>query len=160
MTAEEFAGYAKKYGDTVYRVALNCCGNAADAEDIMQTVLLKLYRDKTDFESEEHVKRWLIRVAVNEGRKLRASGWFKRRAPMEEYAGTVDFPEPGESELFLMVMALPEKYRTPLYLHYYEGYPVKEVAALTGTKESTVQTRLQRARERLKRELLQQEEDS
>ena len=67
MTAEEFAGYAKSYGDTVYRVALNCCKNAADAEDIMQTVLLKLYREKTDFESEEHVKRWLIRVAVKAG---------------------------------------------------------------------------------------------
>lgn len=160
MTAEEFAGYARKYGDTVYRVALNCCKNAADAEDIMQTVLLKLYRDKTDFESEEHVKRWLIRVAVNEGRKLRRSGWFRKRVPLEEYAGTVGFEEPGESELFLAVMALPEKYRVPLYLYYYEDYPVKEVAALTGVNESTVQTRLQRARERLKKALSQQEEDS
>lgn len=160
MTAEEFAGYARKYGDTVYRVALNCCGNAADAEDIMQTVLMKLYREKTDFESEEHVKRWLIRVAVNEGRKLRNSGWFRRRAPLEEYAGTVGFEGPEESELFLLVMALPEKYRVPLYLYYYEDYPVKEVAALTGVKESTVQTRLQRARERLKTALTRQEEDS
>lgn len=160
MTAEEFAGYAKKYGDTVYRVALNCCKNAADAEDIMQTVLLKLYREKTDFEGEEHVKRWLIRVAVNEGRKLRASGWFRKRVSLEEYAGTVGFEEPGESELFLMVMALPEKYRVPLYLYYYEDYPVKEVAALTGLTESTVQTRLQRAREKLKKALTQQEEGS
>ena len=55
MTAEEFAGYAKEYGDTVYRVALNCCKNAADAEDIMQTVLLKLYREKTDFEDRKSV---------------------------------------------------------------------------------------------------------
>lgn len=160
MTAEEFAGYAKKYGDTVYRVALNCCKNAADAEDIMQTVLLKLYRDKTDFESDEHVKRWLIRVAVNEGRRLYRSGWFRRRASLEEYAGTVDFEEPGESELFLTVMALPEKYRVPLYLYYYEDYPIREVAALTGLKESTVQTRLQRAREKLKKALTQKEEDS
>lgn len=160
MTAEEFAGYAKKYGDTVYRVAFNCCKNAADAEDIMQTVLLKLYRDRTGFESEEHVKRWLIRVAVNEGRKLRCSGWFRRRVPLEEYAGTIDFEAPEESELFLAVMALPEKYRVPLYLYYYEDYPVKEVAALCGLGESTVQTRLQRAREKLKKALSQQEEDS
>lgn len=160
MTAEEFAGYAREYGDTVYRVAFNCCRNAADAEDIMQTVLLKLYRDKTDFQGGEHVKRWLIRVAVNEGRKLRASGWFKRRVPLEEYAGTVGFEEPEESELFLAVMALPERYRVPLYLYYYEDYPVKEVAAITGLKESTVQTRLQRAREKLKKALSQQEEGS
>ena len=50
-------------------------------------------------------------------------------------------------------MALPRKYRVPLYLYYYEGYPVKEVAALCGLKDSTVRTRLQRARERLKKEL-------
>lgn len=118
MTAEEFAGYAKRYGDTVYRVALNCCKNAADAEDIMQTVLLKLYREKTDFES------------------------------------------PEESELFIIVMALPEKYRVPLYLYYYEDYTIKEVAALCKLKESTVQTRLQRARERVKKALTKQEEDS
>ena len=141
-------------------MALNCCKNAADAEDIMQTVLLKLYREKTDFESEEHVKRWLIRVAVNEGRKLRSSGWFKRRASLEEYAGTVDFESPEESELFIIVMALPEKYRVPLYLYYYEDYTIKEVAALCKLKESTVQTRLQRARERVKRALTKQEEDS
>ena len=139
MTAEEFAGYAKRYGDTVYRVALNCCKNAADAE---------------------HVKRWLIRVAVNEGRKLRSSGWFKRRASLEEYAGTVDFESPEESELFIIVMALPEKYRVPLYLYYYEDYTIKEVAALCKLKESTVQTRLQRARERVKKALTKQEEDS
>lgn len=150
MTAEEFAGYAKSYGDTVYRVALNCCKNAADAEDIMQTVLLKLYREKTDFESEEHVKRWLIRVAVNEGRKLRSSGWFKRRASLEEYAGTVDFESPEESELFIIVMALPEKYRVPLYLYYYEGYSVDETGEILGLKPSTVQTRLARGREKLK----------
>ena len=118
MTAEEFAGYAKRYGDTVYRVALNCCKNAADAEDIMQTVLLKLYREKTEFESDEHVKRWIIRVAVNEGRKLRSSGWFKRRVSLEEYAGTVDFESREDSELFIIVMGLPEKYRVPLYLYY------------------------------------------
>ena len=55
--------------------------------------------------------------------------------------------------MFQAVMALPRKYRVPLYLYYYEGFPVKEVAALCGLKDSTVRTRLQRARERLKKEL-------
>ncbi len=160
MTAEEFAGYAEGYGDTVYRVAFNCCKNAADAEDIMQTVLLKLYREKTAFAGREHVKHWLIRVTVNESRKLTRSAWFRKRAPLEEYAGTVDFQAPEESRLFLAVMSLPKKYRVPLYLYYYEGYPVKEVAALCGLNPSTVQTRLQRAREKLKQLLTTQEEDS
>ncbi len=160
MTAEEFSGYARQYGDTLFRVALNACRNAADAEDVTQTVLLKLYREKTAFESQEHVRRWLIRVAVNESRKLARSPWLKRRVPLEEYAGTVEFEAPEESELFLQVMALPKKYRVPLYLYYYEDYPVKEVAALCGLKPSTVQTRLHRAREKLKQVLTQKEEDS
>lgn len=160
MTVEEFSGYAERYGDTVYRVALNACKNPADAEDIMQTVLLKLYREQAPFESDEHVRRWLIRVAVNESRKLTRSAWFRKKVPLEDFAGTVDFQAPEESRLFLAVMALPEKYRVPLYLYYYEDYPVREVAALCGLKESTVQTRLQRAREKLKQTLTSQEEDS
>lgn len=159
MTAEVFSEYVRKYADTLYRVAFNCCGNAADAEDMMQTALIKLYRDKTDFQTQEHVKRWLIRVTINESRKLRRSAWFRRRVSLEEYAGTIDFEAPEESELFLAVMSLPEKYRVPLYLYYYEDYPVKEVAALCGIPPSTVQTRLQRARQKLK-DILTSEEDS
>ena len=150
MTKEEFAGYVRDYADTVYRVAFHACGNAADSEDIMQEVLLKLYRAPVEFESREHVRRWVIRVAVNESRKLLSSAWFRKSAPLEEYAAALAFQSPEESSLFLAVMALPKKYRTPIYLHYYEGYSVKETAALCGLKESTAQTRLQRAREKLK----------
>ena len=160
MTPEEFSHYARQFGDTVYRVALNACKSPADAEDLTQTVLLKLYQDKTDFEGPEHVRRWLIRVAVNQSRKLIRSPWFRRRAPLEAWSGTAELPAPEESRLFLAVMALPEKYRVPRYLYYYEDYPVREVAALCGLKESTVQTRLQRAREKLKQTLTTQEEDS
>ncbi|RKJ40677.1 sigma-70 family RNA polymerase sigma factor [Acutalibacter sp. 1XD8-33] len=160
MTAEEFSGYVREYGDMVYRVALNACKNPADAEDILQTALLKLYREKSPFESPEHVRRWLIRVAVNEAKKLARSAWLRKTLPLEDYAATLEFQAPEESELFLQVMALPAKYRTPLYLYYYEGYPVREVAALCGLKESTVQTRLQRARQALKQALTQMEEES
>lgn len=158
MENEEFTGYARRYLDTIYRVAFHSCKNPADAEDITQNVLLKLYREKKPFESEEHVRRWVIRVAVNESKKLVCSAWFRKSVPLEEYAGVMDFEAPEESELFLAVMSLPKKYRVPVYLFYYEDYPVKEVAALCGLTESTVQTRLQRARERLKKMMTQQNE--
>lgn len=160
MTNEEFSGYAREYGDMVYRVALNACKNPADAEDILQTALLKLYQEKRPFEGREHIRRWLIRVAVNEARKLARSAWFRKTLPLEDYAAALEFQAPEESELFLQVMALPSKYRVPLYLYYYEGYPAKEVAALCGLKESTVQTRLQRARQKLKQTLSHMEEES
>lgn len=151
----EFTAAVEQYSDLVYRVALNVCKNPADAEDITQTVFLKLLKEETPFENREHCRRWLIRVAVNEGKSLLRSAWFKRSAPFEDYAGTVEFETPEESEIFLAVMALPPKYRVPVYLFYYEDYPVKDVAALCGLKESTVQTRLQRAREKL-RQLLKE----
>lgn len=153
LEATEFTAAVEQYSDLVYRVALHACKNPADAEDITQNVFLKLLKEPKPFESREHLRRWLIRVAVNEGNSLMRSPWFRRSAPLEEYAGTVDFEAPEESELFLAVMALPQKYRVPVYLFYYEDYPIKEVAALCGLKESTVQTRLQRAREKLRQSM-------
>lgn len=150
MEDEAFIQCVEKYGDAVYRVAFHSCKNRADAEDVAQNVFLKLYREEKEFESEEHLRRWVLRVAVNESKKLVGSAWFRRSVPLEEYAEALEFESPEESELFLQVMALPKKYRVPVYLFYYEDYPVKEVAALCGLKESTVQTRLQRAREKLR----------
>ena len=71
MTDEAFAQAAREWSDTVYRVAYHALNSREDAEDVMQTVLLKLYECKKEFESEEHLKHWLLRVAVNESRKVR-----------------------------------------------------------------------------------------
>lgn len=160
MEDSAFQQAARRYGDTVYRVAFHSCKNRADAEDITQNVLLKLYRTETAFESEEHLRRWVIRVAVNESKKLVCSAWFRKCVPLEEYAQELAFESPEESTLFLAVMELPKKYRVPVYLYYYEGYPVKEAAALCGVKVSTMQTRLQRAREKLKKKLYEAERES
>lgn len=157
MRDSDFLACAERFQDTIYRIAFHSCKNSEDSQDIVQNVLLKLYRTETEFESEEHLRRWIIRVAVNESKKLVCSAWFRRSAPLEEYAGQMDFEAPEESGLFLAVMDLPKKYRVPVYLYYYEDYSVKEVAALTGLKESTVQTRLQRAREKLRNTLKDQE---
>lgn len=69
MTQEAFSRAARTYGDTIYRVAYHALRNRADAEDVMQTVLMKLLEQKKEFESEEHLKHWLLRVAVNESRR-------------------------------------------------------------------------------------------
>lgn len=154
----QFKEAAARYADTVFRIAFHSCKNRADAEDITQNVLLKLYRTGTGFESEEHLRRWVIRVAVNESKKLVCSAWFRKRVPLEEAAGSLPFQSEEESALFLAVMELPKKYRVPVYLYYYEGYPVKEAAAMCGVKVSTMQTRLQRAREKLKKKLCEERE--
>ena len=158
MTEEIFAGYVDQYADTVYRVAYHSLGNRADAEDVMQTVLLRLYEQRKPFESEAHVKHWLIRVTINESRKLLRSFWRRNRVGLEEWQEPAVFDRPEQGELYEAVMALPEKYRLTVYLYYYESYMAKEIAQALHTNPSTVQTWLMRARARLRQELTLVEE--
>ena len=62
-------------------MAYHALKNRADAEDVMQTTLLRLLEHRQPFESEEHMKHWLLRVAVNESRKLLRSFWRRHAVP-------------------------------------------------------------------------------
>lgn len=157
MTDQEFTACAKRYLDMVYRIALNWFGppQRADAEDAAQNTMLRLYRTDTAFESEDHLRYWLARVTLNECTRLSSSLWRLRTVPLDACPEPV-FSDPGRQTLFQEVMSLPGKYRVPLYLYYYEGYSVEEVGQLMGLKPSTVQTRLARGREKLKKILMEE----
>lgn len=157
MTDAEFRLAVERYGDMLFRLAYSCTHSRADAEDVMQETLLKLYTAQKAFESPDHEKNWLVRVAVNECRHLLRTPWRRRTGPLEEAADTPVWDTPAQSELFRQVMALPPKYRAAIYLYYYEGYAVREIAALLGAKISTVQTWLLRARGQLKLRLKEAE---
>ena len=158
MTQEAFTQAARTYGDTVYRVAYHALGSPEEAEDVMQTVLLKLFEYKKDFESQEHMKHWLLRVAVNESRRARRRLWRRACVPLEEWRETAAPEDPARAEVLGAVLALEPKYRISVYLYYYEGLSVAETAAAMGAKASTVQTWLLRARARLRRALSGEEE--
>ena len=147
LTDAAFEGAVERYGDTVFRLAYSYLKNRADAEDVMQETLLKLYLERKPFRSPEHERYWVVRVAVNESKKLLRSPWRRRTGPLEE-AG----------ELYQHVMGLPPKYRAAVYLYYYEDCSVQEIAAAMGANPSTVQTWLMRARGKLK--LILQEAES
>lgn len=146
----------ERYADMVFRLAYSWLKNRADAEDVMQETLLKLYA-QPPFDTPEHERYWVVRVAVNECRHLLRSPWRRRTRPLEEAEEAAAFDTPAQSELFREVMALPPKYRAAVYLHYYEGYSVREVAAAMGAKSSTVQTWLMRARGQLRTNLKEAE---
>ena len=159
MTEEEFGQAARTYGDMIYRVAYHGLKNRPDAEDVMQTVLLKLIESKVEYASQDHLKHWLLRVTVNESRKLLRSFWRRHAVPLDQRD---ELPPPGDTrgeEVFQAVMALDAKYRLSVYLYYYEGCSVKEAAAAMGVNPSTVQTWLQRARDRLRKTLSESEEE-
>lgn len=145
----------RKFGDTVLRTAYHYTGNMSEAEDITQDVFLKLHADPRGFDSDEHLKAWLIRCAINSGINFRKSFRFRNRRSFDEVsenALSCDFSLEDKS-ILEKVMKLPQKYRSVIYLYYYEEYSIKEISELLDIKENTVSSQLQRARKKLKSEL-------
>ena len=152
MTERDFTAAAERYLGMVYRLALNCLRVPADAEDAAQTVMLRLWQRAEPFSNDDHLRHWLVRVTLNVCKDTARSPWRRRMVPLEHCREPV-FDTPEHQALYAGVMALPAKYRLPLYLYDYEGCTVAEVGELLGLKPSTVQTRLARAREKLKAQL-------
>ncbi|MGN0161019.1 MAG: RNA polymerase sigma factor [Lachnospiraceae bacterium] len=149
MSKEEFAAFAEKYMDTIYRVAYSWTKNPDDANDVTQDVLIQLYKTTKEFESDSHLKNWLIRVTVNQCKMLFRSPWSKME-DINDYAETIGFEDESYLDLFQAVMKLDKKYRVPLMLFYYEGYSTAEISSILSVPEKTVSTRLYRAKAKLK----------
>ncbi|WP_297987815.1 RNA polymerase sigma factor [Oscillibacter sp.] len=148
-----FNSAARQYQDMVYRVALHIFGNRQDAEDAVQEVFLRLYTCEKPFEGTDHLRHWLIRVTVNVCKDALKSPWRRRRVSLEDLPETPVFDRPEQGELYREVMALSEKYRTVLYLFYYEELTVREIGEVLGLGTTAVTTRLHRARMKLKEQL-------
>lgn len=148
-----FNSAARQYQDTVYRVALHALGSPQDAEDAVQEVFLRLYTREEPFGEPEHLRHWLIRVTVNVCRDALKSPWRRRRVFLDTLPETPVFDRPEQGELYREVMRLPEKYRTVLYLFYYEELTVKEIGEVLNLRTTAVTTRLHRARAKLKEQL-------
>ena len=150
MEQEFFDQAAQRWQDMVFRLALHQLGSYADADDAVQEVFLRLWRQKAPFESEEHLRRWLLRVTVNWCRDQLRSPWRRRRVDCDSLENQPAFETPEQGELYEAVMSLPEKYRTVLDLFYYEELSVREIGEVLGLSQSAVTTRLSRARKLLR----------
>lgn len=149
LSDEEFSAIAEKYMDSIFRLALNYMRSRSEAEDITQNVLIRLYRTEKEFENGDHLRHWLVRVTVNECKRALVSPWRKMESIEQLREGFV-FPEEGRRELFDAVMALPKKYRVPIYLYYYEDYSTEEIGRILKVPSATVRTHLRRGRQQLK----------
>ena len=145
----------EKYKDNIFAIGFNYFKNSIEADDVVQETFFKLARSEKDFESEEHLRNWLIRVAVNECKRVSLSSWVKKKVSLEEYSGQIDFETQEESRVFTAVMSLPKKYRQVIHLYYYEDYCTAEIADILGISRTAVTTRLLRGREKLKQDLLE-----
>ncbi len=145
------------WGGSVWRLALAQTGSKEDAEDVYQDVFLRLAQSATEFSSQEHLKAWLLRVAVNRCHDVARLRSRRPAVPLDSMpfepsdAGPLS---PDEVRaLWEAVGELPESMRVVIHLYYQEGYSGKEIAGLLGLEPSTVRTRLQRARAQLKTSL-------
>lgn len=140
----------EEHAAAVYRVAYSYMKNRYDAEDALQETFMRLLRSGARFADRKHELGWLILTASNVCRDMLKS---KARAheALDEHP-ELTAPERDDA-LLAAILALPEKYKAAVYLHYYEGYTVREIASMLRTSPNTIKTRLSRAREALKNEL-------
>ncbi len=140
----------RQYAKAVASVCLMRLNHWADAEDCFQNTFMKLYTSSPDFADQDHLKAWLLRVAVNECKStLRTRS---RTVPLDAAAAIPVFMNDSDSETApAILMRLKPKYREVMYLHYCEGYNIAEVARILGKNENTVKTLLRRGREQFKK---------
>ena len=145
------------YKKRLYAAAFNICRNTDDANDVVQDTFIQYYTTKKQFQDEEHLKAWLLRVAINRAKDISRSFWKKNRLSIEDYADAVPFESREETGLFEAVMRLPEKYREVIHLYYYEDLSIKETARILRITEGSVKMRLSRGRSFL-RDVFKEEE--
>lgn len=154
VTQDEKENLSRKYdlyGDMLFRLCMVLLCRKEDAEDVVQETFIKYLQKHPDFQSPEHEKAWFIRVATNASRDRRRSSFFRTSVSLDEISEYSDTRE--QLQVLEELMHLPSRYKTVLYLHYIEGYRLKEIANITGMTEGAVKTALFRGRERLKMEL-------
>lgn len=156
VSNERLTEIIQTYGDMVYRLALSYTTNNADAEDIYQTVFLKLVENVWKLKSEEHVKYWLIRVTINCCKKS-----FRHKNKTVEYNDSLEKEDEEHTELvsenlvedFILTKEVremvrdclgelrPEEYRVILYLMYYEQLSVNEIANIMSLTPGATRTK-------------------
>lgn len=147
------------YKNNVYAAAFSICKNASDAEDVVQDTFLQYYMTHKNFDNEQHIRAWLLRVAINKAKNIQSSFWRRNGMPLDDFIETLSFETPETKGLFEEVMKLPEKYRVVVHLFYYEDYSIKEIAKILRTTESNIKVRLSRGRVKLKDALKEGWED-
>ena len=149
---QEFADVYENYVHDIYRLCFSFMKNHMDAEDAVQETFLKYYRQNRFFQNESMRKAWLIVTASNQCKDM-LKHWWRRREDIEDHNDITGTSETKVDEMMELILALPKKYKTAVYLYYYEQMNSKEIAAVLHKPDSTIRTYLQKARQLLRKEL-------
>ena len=151
-TDEEIAALYERHKHTVYRVCFSYMKNPADTEDAVQNTFFKLIKASPAFENAEHERAWLIRTASNVC-KNELKHWCRKTEDIEDYAHLAGTTDVQTDDILQTVLSLPDRYKTAVYLYYYEGYTTPQIAEMLKKRPSTVRNHLREARLLLKERL-------
>ena len=147
---EEYIRIFTLFKNDIYRLAYSYTKNCSDTNDIVQSVFIKLYKNFDKFTDDTSIKKWLTKVTINECRTLFLSAWKRKVFPITDKEENIVEEKKDDSSLIDSLMQLPKKYRIVLFLFYYEDYKIKEISEILNLNESTIKTRLSRAKSLLK----------
>jgi RNA polymerase sigma-70 factor (ECF subfamily) len=142
----------ERHKKTVYRVCFAYMKNSADTEDAVSETFCKMLKSNPAFESTEHEKAWLIRTASNVCKNV-LRNWWRKRESLDEHENLSISDSIEIDTVMSVVMSLPERYKTAVYLYYYEGYDSAEISKILGKPKSTIRNHLHEARKILREEL-------
>ncbi|MCI8609768.1 MAG: sigma-70 family RNA polymerase sigma factor [Firmicutes bacterium] len=155
---KEAAQLYDEYGNRLYRIAYGILQNRADAEDAVQDVFVKIMGKRDAMpKCTEQIWPWLARVMVNQCKDMLRKQKIRAYTPIEEALEIIEGKEEAamaqKGDVLTILLALPEKYKLPMVLHYLEGFSVDEVGRILGVGRSAVKMRLSRGRQMVKKQM-------
>ena len=154
MDKKEFADRVHAMQERLYRMTYGQLREEQDRKDAVQEAILKAWQGRHRLRNPAYFETWLIRILINECHNIQRAS--RRCVPMEtlpEQPFSDRHMEGSDRELREAVLALPEKLRLPVMLHYIEGYSTEEAARILHVPAGTVRSRLKKARSVLKAQL-------
>lgn len=150
---DNFIRLYNKYFLDVYRLSYSYLLNSQEAEDITQNTFIKLYHHSEILnQNDQDILKWLFRVAINNSKNNLFSIWYKKRVQVNDLDNNYNY-NLKSNNLRISLIELPQKYRIPIHLYYYDGYSIKEISSIMKIKESTVKSRLLRGKKILRIEM-------
>ncbi len=153
ISIEQKQQCVEKHFDMVYRLAFNQTKAREHTDDVVQEVFLRFLKSDKYFESDEHIKAWLIRVTLNCSKNVFLSSWHKKTVPLTERVDEPTFDKTEMSDVYDAVRELPNKYRAVIHLFYYEDMSIEDISKSLNINASTVKSQLSRGRKLLKTKL-------
>ena len=151
---EEFLKYYNLYKNDVFRLAISYTKNLNDAEDITQSVFIKLFKNIDKLKDKAHIKNWCIKVAINECKNYCLSFWRKKVIRMDDnLERNLSYKELFDDDLKELIFTLSPNDRLLIFLYYYEGYKYEEIGNLLNINSSTIQTKISRIIKKLEKNM-------